>query len=273
MNTNNHPPRSRLETALTKPPVLIPFLTAGYPTLTATVPLLHALVEGGAEVIELGIPFSDPMADGPIIEAAGHLALAQGVNLGNILQMVREFRQQDDTTPVVLMGYANPLEVYGVEAFATNAHQAGVDAVLVVDLPPEEASTWQKRFAHAGLAMIYLIAPNTPEARIADIARHAMATPGYLYTVSLKGVTGSSAINLDAVREQVAKIRAHTSLPIAVGFGVRTAEQVNILGQCADGVIVGSRLIELLGEAWQKTPEINALCATAREFIQSLKTS
>ena len=249
---------------------LIPFLTAGYPNLQATLPLMQALVGAGADIIELGVPFSDPMADGPIIEAAGHQALAEGTNFAKVLAMVEAFRQKDTMTPVVLMGYANPIECFGLEKFAQQARVVGVDGVLVVDLPPEESVDWQKAFSTNDLAMIHLVAPNTPEARIDSFPKQS---GGFLYTVSIKGVTGSATLNTDEVRLQVERIRAHTTLPIAVGFGVRTPGHAKAIGHYADGVIIGSRLIEVIRDQWAETPDMDKVIQAVRIFLAPLKAA
>lgn len=267
-----HPTTRLLKIFSAKKKALIPFLTAGYPHPDATLPLMNALVEAGADVIELGMPFSDPMADGPVIEAAGHVALSQGINVAKAIEMVKIFRRSNSETPVILMGYANPIESFGLEHFAQCAQDAGLDGVLLVDVPPEESLEWKKILNNHGLSLIYLIAPTTPDARIAHIAQQA---EGYLYTVSLKGVTGSSALDTRTVKAQVARIRKYTSIPIGVGFGVRSVEHVRAIGEYADGIIIGSRLIEIIGEAWQGQPTYDqALITTTqavKDFIAELK--
>jgi tryptophan synthase alpha chain len=200
---------------------LIPFITAGDPHPDHTVALMHALVRGGADIIELGVPFSDPMADGPVIQLACERALVHGTSLWNCVAMVAEFRKTDTTTPVVLMGYLNPIEARGLELFASRAREAGVDGVLVVDLSIEEAPELAPRFKAEGLDLIFLLAPTSPDERIAEIAEQAS---GYLYYVSLKGVTGAATLDIGSVGEKLAAIRRHTSLPLAVGFGIRDAE-------------------------------------------------
>lgn len=219
---------------------LIPYITAGDPHPRVTVPLLHALVQAGADVLEIGVPFSDPMADGPTIQLACERALAHGTSLRQILGMVSAFRQTDTTTPIVLMGYLNPIERMGLAAFATAAAQSGVDGVLVVDLALEETPDYVPTFKAQGLDCIFLLAPTSPSQRIAAIAQ---AGSGYLYYVSLKGVTGAATLDVAQVAEKLTEIRRHTDLPIAVGFGIRDASSAQAVGQVADGVVVGSALV------------------------------
>ena len=219
---------------------LIPYITAGDPHPLETVRLMHALVLGGADVLELGVPFSDPMADGPVIQLACERALAHGTSLRQVLGMVAEFRRSDAHTPVVLMGYLNPIEHLGIEAFGQTAREVGVDGVLVVDLAVEEAPEILAAWRALGLDSIFLIAPTSSAARIAAIAAEAS---GYLYYVSLKGVTGAATLDLDAVAAKTAEIRSLTELPIAVGFGIRDAQTAASVGRVADGVIVGSSLV------------------------------
>jgi len=219
---------------------LVPYITAGDPHPRHTVALMHALVKGGADLIELGVPFSDPMADGPVIQLACERALAHGTSLWQVLEMVMEFRQTDSATPVVLMGYLNPIEARGFGKFAERARAAGVDGVLVVDLAVEEAPEIAPVFRAAGLDCIFLLAPTSSAARIAAIAEQAS---GYLYYVSLKGVTGAATLDIASVEAKVAEIRRQTQLPIAVGFGIRDAESAAKVGQVADAVVVGSALV------------------------------
>ena len=230
---------------------LIPYITAGDPHPAHTVGLMHALVEAGADILELGVPFSDPMADGPVIQLACERALAQGTSLRGVLQMVAQFRQTDAHTPVVLMGYLNPIEVFGLEAFARAAVDAGVDGVLVVDLAVEEAPEFSPTLRAQGLDCIFLLAPTSPAARIEAAARLAS---GYLYYVSLKGVTGAANLDLDSVRNKIDEIRTITGLPLAVGFGIRDAQTAASVAQIADGVIVGSALVAEI-ERNAATPE------------------
>ncbi|MBU0751234.1 MAG: tryptophan synthase subunit alpha [Gammaproteobacteria bacterium] len=225
---------------------LIPFITAGDPEPGQTLPLMLALVAGGADIIELGVPFSDPMADGPTIQRASERALAYGVSLRIVLGMVREFRKRDADTPVVLMGYANPVEAYGSEAFARDAKAAGVDGALIVDYPPEECAEFAATLKSAGLDPIFLLAPTSVETRFAEVG--AMGS-GYIYYVSLKGVTGSAAIDLDDVARRIPAIRDKVGLPVGVGFGIRDAESAARIAGVADAVVIGSRLIEIIEQS------------------------
>ena len=220
---------------------LIPYVTSGDPSPALTRPIMDALVNAGADIIELGVPFSDPMADGPVIQRAGERALAQGVGLKQVLDIVREFRAADATTPVVLMGYANPIEAMGTTTFADRAKTAGVDGVLVVDYPPEEAVEFAGALAARGIAAIFLLSPTTPEARIADVARIAT---GYVYYVSLKGVTGAGNLDTADVARHLAEIRKHVVVPVGVGFGIRDAASARAVAVHADAVVIGSRIIE-----------------------------
>jgi tryptophan synthase alpha chain len=219
---------------------LIPFITAGDPSPQLTVPLLHALVDAGADVLELGVPFSDPMADGPTIQRASERALKLGVSLRSVLSMVAEFRQQDATTPVVLMGYGNPIEAMGWEVFAQRCAEAGVDGVLTVDFPPEESHEAFEHLQRHNIAPIFLLAPTT-KARIAQVAKLAR---GYVYYVSLKGVTGSGNLDLSAIEEKMPQLRKHIKLPIGVGFGIRDAATAKAVARLCDGVVVGSRIVQ-----------------------------
>ena len=222
---------------------LIPFFTAGDPSLDATVPVMHALVAAGADVIELGVPFSDPMADGPTIQRSSERALARGVGTTQVFAMVRAFRTTNTATPVVLMGYLNPVVMRGVERYARDAVDAGVDGVLLVDLPPEEAADIRATFNAHGLALIALAAPTTSGLRLARLAREAQ---GYLYYVSFAGVTGASGIDIGSVLARVAALRERAAAPVVVGFGVRDAATAAALAPCADGVVVGSALVEAI---------------------------
>ena len=228
---------------------LIPYITAGDPHPRHTVKLMHALVEGGADVIELGVPFSDPMADGPVIQLACERALAHHTSLWQVLDMVAAFRRKDARTPVVLMGYLNPIETRGLEAFARKARVCGVDGVLVVDLAVEEAPEFAPALRAQGLDCIFLLAPTSPPARIEAVARLAS---GYLYYVSLKGVTGAASLDIRSVRDKLAEIRRHTRLPVAVGFGVRDAATAARVGRIADAVVVGSALVAEIGRYAQR---------------------
>jgi tryptophan synthase alpha chain len=220
---------------------LIPYITAGDPEPGVTVALMHAMVRSGADVIELGVPFSDPMADGPVIQRASERALKHQVNLKQVLQMVQRFRTDDAQTPVVLMGYLNPLEVMGYAAFADAAQAAGVDGVLTVDLPPEEADDLIAQLKPRAIDAIFLLAPTTDSARIRKVC--ALAS-GYLYYVSLKGVTGAQSLNVESVAKKLAEIRAVTTLPLGVGFGIKDANAAAAVARVADAVVVGSALIE-----------------------------
>lgn len=222
---------------------LIPYITAGDPHPGTTVELMHSLVRGGADIIELGVPFSDPMADGPVIQRASERALVHGVSLKQVVAMVAEFRRVDAETPVVLMGYANPLEAMGYEEFARAASAAGVDGVLTVDLPPEEAVERVSVLKNYGLDPIFLLAPTTPENRVAMIAGLAS---GYVYYVSLKGVTGAANLDIAAVAAKMHELRKNIELPIGVGFGIRDAESAAEVARVADAVIIGSRIVQEL---------------------------
>jgi tryptophan synthase alpha chain len=225
---------------------LVTFITAGDPDLTTSLRLMHTLVESGVDVIELGVPFSDPMADGPVIQRASERAVANGVGLIDVLQLVREFRTTNATTPVVLMGYANPVERMGQDAFIQNAVSAGVDGVLVVDYPPEESTDFSIKASAAGLNVIYLVAPTSTDERMRDTA--AVAS-GFIYYVSLKGVTGAGTLDVSDVAQKVAKLREYTALPINVGFGISDATSAKAVASVADGVVIGSKLITLVEDA------------------------
>ena len=222
---------------------LIPYVTAGDPYADATPEIMHALAAGGADVIELGVPFSDPMADGPVIQKASERALARGVSLERVLAMVHTFRQTDASTPVVLMGYANPVERYGVERFVVDAKAAGVDGVLIVDYPPEECEDFAAALKAAALDPIFLLAPTSTEARMAQVGRIAS---GYVYYVSLKGVTGAGHLDTAAVETMLPRIRRHVNTPVGVGFGIRDAETACAVGRSADAVVIGSKIIQLI---------------------------
>ena len=225
---------------------LIPYFTAGHPERNLAVPLMHALARNGADVIELGVPFSDPMADGPVVQKSGERALALGVGLSDVLDWVREFRATDAGTPVVLMGYANPIERMGLEAFARRAAEAGVDGVLVVDSPPEESEVLAATLRRVGLDPIFLLAPTSTPDRVAAVARLAS---GYVYYVSLKGVTGAGHLNVAEVLGALPAIRATTGLPVGVGFGIRDGETARAIAAQADAVVIGTRLIQEIDAA------------------------
>lgn len=224
---------------------LIPYITAGDPTPDWTEELMHCLVENGADIIELGVPFSDPMADGPVIQLACERALAHNTSLNDVFKIVQRFRSKNDTTPVVLMGYLNPIEIMGGETFFKLASESGVDGVLTVDLPPEEAGEFAPLVSQYGLDTVFLIAPTTTDGRIAEICKHSS---GYVYYVSVKGVTGSSALSVDEVAEKVSKIKSVSDIPVGVGFGISDAASAAAVSQVSDGVIVGSVLVNSIKE-------------------------
>lgn len=246
---------------------LIPYVTAGFPFLDITPELMHAMVASGADVIELGVPFSDPMADGPVIQKAGERALAAGVGTRQVLDMVSEFRRNDGKTPVVLMGYANPVERYdlmhGPDAFVTDAAQSGVDGILIVDYPPEECEGFAAKLKSKGLDLIFLLAPTSTDERMRQIARVAS---GYVYYVSLKGVTGAGHLDTDAVEQMLPRIRRHVQIPVGVGFGIRDAATARAIGKVADAVVIGTRIIELLQDA----PREQAVAAAA-DFLRGIR--
>ncbi len=248
---------------------LIPFVTAGDPFADATPEIMQALADGGADIIELGVPFSDPMADGPVIQQAGERALARGIGLPQVLGCVREFRRTNTRTPVVLMGYANPVERYdqkhGAGRFIRDAAEAGVDGLLVVDYPPEECTQFSADLQAAGMDLIFLLAPTSTEQRIRDVAKVAT---GYVYYVSLKGVTGAGHLDTDAVAQAVPRIRAHVKVPVGVGFGIRDAATAQAVARVSDAVVIGSRLVQLLNEA----PRAQ-LAAVARGFMAEIRTA
>ncbi|MBZ9560213.1 MULTISPECIES: tryptophan synthase subunit alpha [Modicisalibacter] len=247
---------------------LIPYITAGDPAPAHTVGFMHALVEAGADIIELGVPFSDPMADGPVIQKACERALAHGTRLADVFAMVREFRRDDAETPVVLMGYLNPIERFGYQRFADEAAEAGVDGVLAVDMPPEEADEIAPLFKARGLQAIFLVAPTTSRSRAATICDHG---EGYLYYVSLKGVTGAATLDVDAVDRQLGGLRELTRLPLCVGFGIRDGATAAAVGRVADGVIVGSALVSRIAEGAEAPEAIpDALKRVLGEMRQAL---
>lgn len=247
---------------------LIPFVTAGDPDRMATVPVMHALVEAGADIIELGVPFSDPMADGPTIQRSSERALKHGTSLRDVLAMVTEFRTRDDATPVVLMGYANPIEVIGHEVFADEASRAGVDGVLVVDYPPEESAMLTRHLRAKGLDSIFLLSPTSDDRRMAGVADLAS---GYVYYVSLKGVTGAAHIDLDDVASRIPRIRAHVKLPIGVGFGIRDGATARAIAGLSDAVVIGSRLVQEIESSPrdQVVDNIRGLVASIRQAMDA----
>lgn len=247
---------SRISTRLTElqaqgRKALIPYVMSGDPNLDVTVPLMHEMVRSGADVIELGMPFSDPFADGPTIQLAGERALSAGTNIAGVLKCVAEFRESDDQTPVVLMGYLNPIEKMGYEAFCQAAASAGVDGLLLVDMPPEERSVVAEYCDSLGLDTVFLAAPTTVDERLEAIAKQ---TQGYLYYVSLKGITGSGALDVTEVAARVNHIRTLSDVPVMVGFGIKTGDQARAIGAAADGVIVGSVLVQAMADH-AETPE------------------
>lgn len=246
---------------------LIPFITAGDPTPGFTVPAMHAMVKAGADIIELGVPFSDPMADGPVIQKASERALAQKMSLRKVLSIVKEFRQTDSETPIVLMGYLNPIEAMGYAHFVSESAAVGVDGVLTVDLPPEESAEFIPLLLQSAIDPIYLLAPNSTEERIRKMGQLGS---GYLYYVALKGVTGAGNLDLGDVSRKLQEIRALTSLPIGVGFGVKNAETAAAIGSLADAVVVGSALVSKI-ESNTQNPD-QAL-AEIVELLQSMRAA
>jgi tryptophan synthase alpha chain len=248
---------------------LIPYVTAGDPFADSTPQIMQALADGGADIIELGVPFSDPMADGPVIQKASERALSRGIGAPQVLAMVRAFRQHNQSTPVVLMGYANPVERYdqreGEGAFVRDAKAAGVDGLLVVDYPPEECEDFAARLKAAGLDLIFLLAPTSIEQRMQQVGRIAS---GYVYYVSLKGVTGAGHLDTAAVAQMVPRIRRHVSVPVGVGFGIRDAVTARAVSQVADAVVIGSRLIEIL-----ETQTRENAPAAARGFMAEIRAA
>jgi tryptophan synthase alpha chain len=253
---------------------LIPYVTAGFPFADVTPELMHGMVAAGADVIELGVPFSDPSADGPVIQKAGDKALAFGIGLPQVLQMVREFRLTNQQTPVVLMGYANPIERYdqrnslpnGKSAFIRDAAAAGVDGMLVVDYPPEECEAFAADLRANGMDLIFLLAPTSTDSRMAQVARIAS---GYVYYVSLKGVTGAGTLDTDAVSDMLPKIRKHvTDIPVGVGFGIRDAATAQTIGKMADAVVIGSKIIQLI----DNQPR-DKVVSVASEFLSGIRAA
>ncbi len=245
---------------------LIPYIMAGDPSPEITVPLLHEIVAAGADLIELGLPFSDPMADGPVIALAAERALAGGTSTLKTLDMVAEFRKTNTTTPIVLMGYLNPVEIIGYETFVARAAEAGVDGLLLVDLPPEESGALGEILAKHAIDPIFLLAPTTTEARIEHVVN---AARGYVYYVSLKGVTGSSALNTAEVDARIRQIKAKTDLPIGVGFGIHDRATAQAVGRSADGVIVGTALVRSFAEH-APAEAVNAIQAKIKELRLAL---
>ena len=248
---------------------LIPYVMAGFPYADVTPDLMHGMVQAGADVIELGIPFSDPSADGPVIQKAGEKALALGIGLAKVLDMVTTFRTQDKTTPVVLMGYANPVERYeiknGAGSFITNASEAGVDGMLIVDYPPEECEAFAASLSAHNMDLIFLLAPTSTDERMAQVARVAS---GYVYYVSLKGVTGAGNLDTAAVEAMLPRIRQHVSIPVGVGFGIRDAATAKAVGKVADAVVIGSKIIQLIENAPR-----DRVADVARDFLEKIRVA
>lgn len=259
---------SRIESAFAKlqaqgRKALIPFITAGDPDPDLTLPLLHALVRGGADIIELGVPFSDPMADGPTIQRASERALKHGMSLARVIDVVRAFRRDDTQTPVVLMGYANPIEAYGPEHFAKDAKAAGVDGVLTVDYPPEECEGFSAMLKREGLDPVFLLAPTSTEQRFGQVAELGS---GYIYYVSLKGVTGAGHLDLDEVTRRIPAIREKVRMPVGVGFGIRDGASAARIATVADAVVIGSRIIEEI----EQSPR-EAAAQRVEQFIRDIR--
>lgn len=252
---------------------LIPFVTAGFPYADITPELMHGMVVGGADVIELGVPFSDPSADGPVIQKAGDKALANGTGLAQVLEMVRSFRNKNNTTPVVLMGYANPVEAYDIKhgstatesAFIRDASSAGVDGMLIVDYPPEECAEFAARLRAHNMDLIFLLAPTSTDARMQQVAEIAS---GYVYYVSLKGVTGSGSLDVGAVEAMLPRIRRHVKVPVGVGFGIRDAATAKAISRVADAVVIGSKIIQLIEDQPREQ-----VAAVARDFLASIRAA
>jgi tryptophan synthase alpha chain len=247
---------------------LIPYITAGDPHPALTVPLMRALVEGGADILELGVPFSDPMADGPVIQRSGERALKHGVGLADVLNLVVQFRKADTATPLVLMGYANPIEAMGTARFVAAAREAGVDGVIVVDYPPEECADFAQLLRAQDIDPVFLLAPTSSDKRIHDVAR---VGSGYIYYVSLRGVTGAAHLDLAEVSSRIPKIRAATRLPIGVGFGIRDAESARRVAQTADAVVIGSRIIQEIeaGNAEQAVTRVKNFLLPIRKALDA----
>lgn len=242
---------------------LIAFITAGDPSPALTVPIMHALVEGGVDVIELGVPFSDPMAEGPVIQRACERALKFNIGIRDVIGFVREFRKTDSDTPVVLMGYANPIEHMGPQSFINEAKDAGADGAIVVDYPPEECEEFAQSMQQNGMDMIFLLAPTSTEERMAQVAK---VGSGFSYYVSLKGVTGAAHIDTKEVAERIAAVRKFVKLPVGVGFGIRDAATAKAVASVSDAVVIGSRIIQEL----ENTPQDQA-CESVRRFVAEIR--
>ena len=248
---------------------LIPYVTAGFPFPDITPELMHGMVAGGADVIELGVPFSDPSADGQVIQKAGEKALSFGVGMKQVLDMVRKFRSTDSATPVVLMGYANPVEAYdikhGQHSFIEHAAAAGVDGMLIVDYPPEECVQFAQKLRVHGMDLIFLLAPTSTDTRMKQVAEVAS---GYVYYVSLKGVTGAGTLDIGAVEAMLPRIRQHVSVPVGVGFGIRDADTAKAISRVADAVVIGSRIIQLI----EHQPKAQ-VAQTAQAFLTEIRAA
>lgn len=247
---------------------LIPYIVAGDPFEGFTVQLMHRLVTAGADIIELGVPFSDPMAEGPVIARGHQRALEKGVSLRDVLSMVASFRLTDQQTPVLLMGYANPVEGMGYERFARAAAEAGLDALLTVDMPPEEVEALNSELKQVGIDNIFLVAPTTPPERIEKIAEVAT---GFVYYVSFKGVTGAGLLDVDAVGQRLAEIRNCCDLPLAVGFGIRDPETAAAVARVADGVVVGSAIVQLMADEAERGAEPEAVAEAAAKLVAAIR--
>ncbi|GHD30410.1 tryptophan synthase subunit alpha [Parahalioglobus pacificus] len=247
---------------------LVTYVVAGDPTPEVTAELLHTLVANGADILELGVPFSDPMSEGPTIQLGHERALDSGMRLRGVLELVRQFRETDKDTPLLLMGYANPVEYMGYAAFADAASEAGVDALLTVDVPPEEVDQVNAQLKRVGMDNIFLIAPTTPDPRLPLIAGQAS---GFIYYVSLKGVTGAGHLDVDDVRRQVERIRAHTTLPVAVGFGIKDADSAEAVAKVADGVVVGSALVQRVADVLAQGESSEAAITAAGALVQEIR--
>ena len=245
---------------------LVPFITAGDPSIQVSLTLMHTLVDAGANCIELGVPFSDPVADGPVIQRASERALAAGITTDDVFELVSRFRQEDDNTPVILMGYLNSIEVLGYEAFAEKASAVGVDGVLVVDLPPEESGLFSQVFRQHDIDQIFLISPTTHGKRLQRICEVAT---GFLYYVSLKGVTGSDRLNTESVAEKMAEIRAHTRLPLGVGFGIKDEDTAKAVAGICNAVIIGSALVERIADNAGDNGKMKSEVSTFIRLIRS----
>jgi tryptophan synthase alpha chain len=254
--------------ARAKRKALIPYITAGDPHPSLTVPLMRALAESGSDILELGVPFSDPMADGPVIQRSGERALKNGVGLKDVLQLVTQFREKDQATPIVLMGYANPIEAMGIEKFAVAAKAAGIDGVIVVDYPPEECRDFSALMRNNDIDPIFLLAPTSTDKRIDEVARSGS---GYLYYVSLRGVTGASNIDFSEITKKIPAIRAATRMPIGVGFGIRDAESARRVAEAADAVVIGSRIIQEIEAAGpgQAVARVKAFLKPIRQALDT----